>query len=252
MTISLRWLGHSTVVLDVGASRLITDPLLRQHAGVLRRTTPPPTADAYAGVDAVLLSHLHLDHADLPSLRRLRPAPVVSSPPVADWLAAQHIPGLAIGTDWVALGPGVEARLVPAAHHSRPLPHRPNDAHGFLVRSAEAVVWFAGDTAAYPEMVDLPRLAGGRIDVALLPIHGWGPRLSAGHLDAVGAADVCATIGARYVVPIHYGTLHPVGFNLAPRDWMQAPARRFAAALPWLAPATTLITLEPMGRPWRG
>ena len=61
----------------------------------------------------------------------------------------------------------------------------------------------------------LPDLAGGPIDLALLPIHGWGPRLSDGHMDPRAAAPACALAQVRAVLPIHYGTLHPVGFTLA-------------------------------------
>lgn len=247
--ISVRWLGHSSVVIDLDGRRVITDPLLRRHAGLLRRATAPPTPDSYAGVTAVLLSHLHLDHADLPSLRRLPGVPMLGSAPVAQWLRSHGLRGTPAMTDWTPL-PGsdrVQVKLVAAVHHSRPLPHRPNDAHGFLLRSDWGTVWFAGDTAEYSALTEL----AGSVDLALLPIHGWGPRLSGGHLDPEEAARVCATVGAHYVVPIHYGTLHPMGFHLGSLDWMREPADRFAAVLPHLSPKTTLIPLTPMGPPWQ-
>lgn len=252
MTISVRWLGHSTVVLDVDGVRLMTDPLLRRHAGLLRRATAPPTPDSYADTRAVLLSHLHLDHADLGSLRLVGAAPILASGPISAWLTAQGLMGQMVDDAWQAVAPGVDVRLVPAVHHSRPMPHRPNDAHGFLLRCSWGTVWFAGDTGLYPDMTRLPELADAPIDLALLPIHGWGPRLSPGHLDPLGAAEVCRLVHAAYVVPIHYGTLHPAGFQLAPRGWMRTPAERFAAALPWLSPGTTLIPLTPMGPAWTG
>lgn len=250
--IRVRWLGHSTVVIDLDGTRVLTDPLLRNHVGLLRRVTPAPRADDWAGIDAILLSHLHLDHADVASLRQLPATPVLVSPSIAQWLVDRGIPGTPIGSDWhpVPGPPGTRVRLVPAEHHARPLPGRPVDAHGFLLRSSSGTVWFAGDTAAYPMMQRLPDWAGGTIDVALLPIHGWGPRLSAGHLDAEGAADVCRLVRPRFVVPIHYGTLHPVGLNLRRLDWMHSPADLFAQSLPARAPETTLVQLAAMGPAW--
>ncbi|MEO3936545.1 MBL fold metallo-hydrolase [Dermatophilaceae bacterium Soc4.6] len=257
---SIRWLGHATVVLDLGSVRLLTDPLLRKHAGLLRRVAATPSPADWAGTDAVLLSHLHLDHADLPSLRMLGGTPVLASRSVAEWLQHRGIDGQVVTTDWQTvplLGAGptsgagpVEVRLVKAEHHSRPMLHRPDVAHGFLVRSPEAVIWFAGDTAAYAGLERLNELAGRPVDVALLPIHGWGPRLSGGHLDPAGAAEVCRRLAVPQVVPIHHGTLHPLGFHLASLDWVRRPLRTFRDELAERAPVTTLVELTPDGPPW--
>ena len=79
-------------------------------------------------------------------------------------------------------------RLVRADHHSPADAAPPNDAYGHLVRTPTARIWLAGDTSLYPEMADLPDLAGGPIDLAVVPVGGWGPRLSGGHLDPEQAA----------------------------------------------------------------
>lgn len=243
----IHWIGHATTVLDVGGVRLLTDPLLRRHAGLLRRVGPKPEPAQWAGVDAILLSHLHLDHADVGSLRMLPDVPVLTGPADAAWVERVGHPAVALAStgEWTTLHGGagtVEVRLVRADHHSRPMPHRPNDAHGFLVRSAWGeVVWFPGDTSAYPELDDLPHLAGGPIDVALLPIHGWGPRLSPGHMDPMAAAHVCDVVKPAAVVPIHHGTFHPVGLGLGSLDWMQRPLLEFRAALHQVKPPTDLL-----------
>lgn len=251
--IQVRWLGHSTVVVDLDGARVLTDPLLRNHVGLLRRVTPPPRPADWSGADAILLSHLHLDHADVASLRLLPTTPILASAAVASWLSRRGLMARAVSTAWqpVAGSPRAEVRLVPAEHHARPLPGRPINATGFLLRSPSGSVWFAGDTSAYPQMSQLPHWAGGRIDVALLPIHGWGPRLSAGHLDAAGAAEVCRVVRPRFVVPIHYGTLHPAGLNLRRMDWMHSAAEVFAQVLPSVAPDTTLVQLAATGPSWR-
>ena len=246
--IAVTWIGHATVVLDLGGVRVLTDPLLRRHVGALRRRGPAPDPALWAGTDAVLVSHLHHDHADLASLRLLGQVPVYAPGRDRVWLHGKGLVTRVVGSDWTAVagrGGAVQVRTARAEHHARPMPHRPNAACGFLIRSAEALVWFAGDTSVYEEMRELPELAGRPIDVALLPIHGWGPRLSDGHMDPTAAAHACALAQVRAVLPIHYGTLHPLGFHLAGLEWMHRPRAAFAAALREAAPTTRLVALDP-------
>ncbi len=247
MSVRVSWLGHSTVVLDLDGVRLLTDPLLRPHAGLLRRRGGAPAAESWSGADAILLSHLHYDHADLRSLRLLPDIPVITAPSNAEWLVRNGINGVGVELDtWVPVGgvPGVEVALTYAVHHSRPMPHRPNAANGHLVRSSSGIVWAAGDTALFAAMDQLAETAGGPIDVALVPVSGWGPRLSAGHLGPKDAAVACRRIGARVAIPVHWGTLHvPAGRHLPPR-WMDAAGPAFAAALEQEAPSCRPIVLE--------
>jgi L-ascorbate metabolism protein UlaG (beta-lactamase superfamily) len=244
--IGIAWLGHSTVVLDVDGVRLLTDPLLRRHNWPLRRRGERPQERLWERPDVVLLSHLHHDHAELSSLRLLPGVPVLTAPENAAWLRRRRIDAArGIGDDWVDVGGGVQVRLVHADHGHRPMPHRPGAANGHLVRGAGGTVWVSGDTSLYAEMADLPRLAGGRIDVAVVPVGGWGARLSGGHLDAEQAARCCALVGARTAVPVHWGTLHfPLAGNL-PRGWMDAPGKGFVDALHRLAPGCRLLALRP-------
>lgn len=266
--IRLTWIGHATVVIDLGGIRVLTDPLLRPHAWLLRRVGAAPSAAQWRGTDAVLLSHLHADHAELGSLRMLRGIPVLTSPRNAQWLRRRLGPTVepAVPGTWRRLTDdgepaghtatqsashgvedGVEVCLVRADHGHRPMPHRPNEANGFLVRSPSEAVYFAGDTSLYPEMADLPRIAGRRIDVALLPIAGWGPRLSGGHLGPAEAAEVCRLVGPRAVMPIHHGTLHPWGYQYLGLDWLRRPIGDFAREVNRVAPEVQLIDVPPGG-----
>lgn len=251
LELRVTWLGHATTLLEIGqgtrAVRLLTDPLLRSHAGPLRRRGARPDPATWAHVDAVLLSHLHHDHADLPSLRLLpRGTPVVTSNRSARWLSRRGLHGTAASTErWLPLDPDstVAVRLAVARHGSRPMPHRPNDAHGHLIRSGSCRIWVAGDTALFLQMAEIPKLLDGPVDLAVLPISGWGPRLSRGHLDPVQAAEACALVGARAALPVHWGTLHPPGLRDLPRGWMDEPLDRFTTALARLSPSTTAILL---------
>ncbi|GII99426.1 L-ascorbate metabolism protein UlaG (beta-lactamase superfamily) [Sediminihabitans luteus] len=257
-TLRVTWVGHSTVVIDVAGVRLVTDPLLRRHAGLLRRRGGAPSG-AWRGSDAVLLSHLHLDHAEVASLRMLPDAPVLAAPENVPWLERHGLRGVALAPDeWTSVGDAtgagrVEVRSVPAVHGDRPMPHRPNGTIGHLVRWSRgddrAVVWALGDTEAYPAMADVAALAGAPVDLALVPVSGWGPRLSGGHLGPAQAAQVCADAGVRAAVPVHWGTLHVPGGRWLPRGWMDVPGLAFGVALADRAPGCRPVVLAP-GQAW--
>jgi L-ascorbate metabolism protein UlaG (beta-lactamase superfamily) len=244
--IAVTWLGHSTVVIGLDGVRVLTDPLLRAHAGLLRRLGTTPDPAQWRRPDAVLVSHLHHDHAELRSLRMLGETPILSAPRNVAWMRRQNLTfATALGDDWMPLAREVEVRQVRADHHSRPMPHRPNDAHGHLVRGPSGRVWVAGDTGLHPEMAALPDLAGGPLDLALVPVWGWGPRLSPGHLTPDQAAIAVARTGARFAIPVHWGTLHPPFALRFARDWLDLPGRHFAEALARHAPDCEPVVLEP-------
>jgi L-ascorbate metabolism protein UlaG (beta-lactamase superfamily) len=248
MAIGVTWLGHSTVVLDLDGVRLVADPLLQRHAGVLRRRGGRPHRQAWAGSDAVLLSHLHHDHAEVRSLRLLDGVPVLTAPANAAWVDRKGLDGRALApTEWMDVGTderGVSVRLVPAVHGARPMPHRPNAANGHLVRGPSGVVWVAGDTELYPDLGLLASWAGAPIDLAVVPIAGWGPRLSPGHLGPTEAAVACGMAGARWAVPVHWNTLHLPTTQRWPGGWMTTPGPAFVAALAREAPTCRALVLE--------
>src|SRR4051812_18224638 len=117
----LTWVGHATVLLELGGARLITDPVLRGRLAHLRRHGPPPAADIASGLDAVLLSHLHRDHVDGPSLRRIdRGVPVLAprgSAGLLRRLGFGAVHELVAGERIDVAGASV--RAVPAVHDGR-------------------------------------------------------------------------------------------------------------------------------------
>jgi L-ascorbate metabolism protein UlaG (beta-lactamase superfamily) len=158
--------------------------------------------------------------------------------------------GLDEGT-WTDIGmdaPGVAVRLTPAVHHSRPMPIRPNEASGHLVRCrSEGVVWLAGDTSLYPELGTMAEPSPDAVDVAVVPIGGWGPKLSPGHMGPVEAATACREVGARWAVPVHWGTLYAPWLPDVPRGWMDRPGPLFEAALAETAPRCAFLHTRPGG-----
>ena len=116
--LALDFVGHSTVVIELDGIRLLTDPVTRARVGPLRRVEPVPPRDRLRGIDAVLISHLHWDHLDVPSLRDLgRDVPIFVPAGSGSWVRGVgfgHVRELAVG-DVAAVG-GVSVRAVPAVH----------------------------------------------------------------------------------------------------------------------------------------
>ena len=241
---ALRWLGHATVVLDLQGVRLITDPVLRQRVGMLRRHAAAIQPEQYAGPRAVLLSHLHADHLDLPSLRLLGRCRIIAPRGAGPMLRAagmQDVVELAAG-ERASLGP-VEVEAVAAEHDGRrlPLPGSPTaDALGYLVHGGTRV-YVAGDTALHEGMAGLR----GRVDVAVLPVGGWGLTLGPGHMDPVQAAEALALVRPRVALPVHWGTLRPLGLRRVRGDLFSLPGERFRQAAAALAPDVRVAVLSP-------
>ena len=236
----LTYVGHATVLIEQANARILTDPLLRGRVAHLIRRVPLPGLERLADLDAILISHAHADHLDIPSLRLLgHRGPVIGPHGLARSVVRG---GVGPVTELVPGGScsvgAMRIEAVPARHDGRRYPGgRPLAALGFLL-DGPSRIYFAGDTDLFDEMA----LLSGRVDVALLPIWGWGPRLPPGHLDPETAARAAALIQPAVMIPIHWGTMRSLG---APPYDLGAPARRFAAAVAQLAPATEVRVLAP-------
>lgn len=239
----LEWLGHATVLLQLGAARVLTDPVLRRRVAHLWRRAALPAAPRL--VDAVLLSHLHRDHTDLPTLRRLaRGTPVIGPRGTASVLRRGGVRNVreVVTGDAVDVIPGVTVHAVPASHDGKRQPlGTQGEAIGFVVDGPRRV-YFAGDTDVFAGM---RALAEPALDVALLPVWGWGTTLGAGHMDPGRAAQAAALLRPAVAVPIHWGTFLPVGARRGRHDLLADPPHRFASRAAELAPAVRVVVLQP-------
>jgi L-ascorbate metabolism protein UlaG (beta-lactamase superfamily) len=237
----LTYVGHATVLLEQGATRVLTDPVVRARIGHIRRIVPLPDPALLRSLSGVLISHAHHDHLDVPSLRALE----VDGPVVAPRGCGRTLRRAGL-RDVVELVPGERTEVgelvveaVEASHDARRYPRgREYPPLGFLLRGATSV-YFAGDTDLFGGMQDLE----GAVDVALLPVAGWGPRLPPGHLGPESAARAAAMIRPQIAVPIHWGTLRRMLGRAA--DDRHAPTRAFDAAVRSLAPGIDVRILEP-------
>ncbi|MEE1770878.1 MBL fold metallo-hydrolase [Streptomyces sp. JV185] len=249
MPVEVTWWGHATCTIEDSGVRVLTDPLfVRRFAHLRRRRGELPGPEA-AVADVVLVSHLHSDHLHLPSLSRLAPGSRLIVPLGAE----RAVPGLRVlrwvrGLRITEVAPGDEVRVgevrvraVPAMHDGRRLPVGPHrsPALGFVVEG-EARTYFAGDTGLFDAMAQ----AVGPVDVALLPVGGWGPYLGRSHLDAGRAAQALARLAPRSAVPVHYGTYWPIGLDGVRPHEFHSPGDEFVRKAALLAPEVAVHRLS--------
>jgi L-ascorbate metabolism protein UlaG (beta-lactamase superfamily) len=237
------YVGHATVLIELEGIRLLTDPVLRNRVAHLRRHGPAPARELRAGIDAVLISHLHHDHADLPSLRSLdRQTRLLAPPGAGEFLERAglvNVSELAAGE--CASVAGVRITAAPAVHRGRRTPFGPRaETVGFVIAGGERL-YFAGDTDLFAGMEQL----AGDLDLALLPVWGWGPNLGAGHLDPERGARAAALLAPRIAIPIHWGTLFPLGLARLWPGSLSSPPREFALRAAELAPQVEVRVLLP-------
>jgi L-ascorbate metabolism protein UlaG (beta-lactamase superfamily) len=231
---TVQYIGHATVLIELDGVRLLTDPLLRNQVAHLRRAV---RLEPVGEVDAVLLSHAHHDHLDLPSLRMVS-ARIVAPRGLADLLDGFDVLEVDEG-DEVEIG-AVTVRATHAEHEGGRPPRREGMALGFAVLGSRRI-FFAGDTDLFDGMDGLV----SDLDLALLPIWGWGATLGRGkHLDPERAAEAVRRLRPKVAVPIHWGTYRPL-HRSARASFLTKPAEAFARATALAAPEVSVRVLRP-------
>jgi len=255
--VKVTYIGHATLLIEIGTVRLLTDPNFdRKLGGFLPRVTPPGLAiDQLPRLDALLLTHAHADHLSFDSLDILpRDIPLYAPPVIAKWLRRrgyQHAEDLA---------PGGSVRIGRVDVHAALATHRGNrygfdrwrgDANMYLLDDGEETCFFAGDTALTPDTHHLVHgtLGPGRrqLDVALLPI-GYAPwwkrtGFRRGHLTHDDALTLFERLGGRVFVPYHWGTFHHItarAHDAINRLIERLEAHHLRAAVRILEPGETL------------
>jgi L-ascorbate metabolism protein UlaG (beta-lactamase superfamily) len=247
--VKITYIGHATLLIEIGGIRLVTDPNFDPKLGkVLPRVSAPGIPlDELPALDAILLTHAHADHLSFDSLDRLpRDIPLYAPPAVAAWLSRlgyRHAQPLAAGED-ARLG-DVTVHAAAATHkgHRYGYDRWRSAANMYLIDCVDESCFFAGDTAFVHDthhLVERVLWTGRRnLDLALLPI-GYAPwwklkSFREGHLTHEDALALFEKLNARIFVPYHWGTFRHVTvgahdaivrLRAALRDHPKAPAVR--------------------------
>jgi len=224
----LKWLGHATMQIEWGGLRLVTDPVNSKRVKLAPRLFTEPALSDDEPLDAVLLSHAHMDHLDNATLERLSPTrlflPAGSERFLTDAAKERH--EVVLVQLWVPIRLGaLEVIPVPAQHGGWRYPWQSGlFACGYILRHNEESLYIAGDTAAGAPFMEIrERYAPG---IAVMPIGAYSPEwfLRSRHLNPEEALTAADALGAEYVVPYHFGTFR---LSLEPAD---QPLSRFAAS----------------------
>jgi L-ascorbate metabolism protein UlaG (beta-lactamase superfamily) len=231
--------NHSTVLLQQRGYNILTDPIWSERTSPLswvgprRRRKPGVSLENLPPIDAVLISHNHYDHLDLPTLRWLAAranATFVVPARVARLLHAKNVVPV-LELDWgesLPL-PGFTIHSVPALHSSSRRIYDRNRTLwcGYVIECRERIVYFAGDTAYGGHFAQI-REEFGSPHLALLPIGAYEPRwfMSPIHMSPHEAIQAHEILGARTSIAIHHGT-----FQLAD-DGLDTPRKQLSACAP--------------------
>jgi L-ascorbate metabolism protein UlaG (beta-lactamase superfamily) len=244
--VAVTFVGHASVMLTTFRARVLIDPFLGEFFFGVRRREAPGLAKANAAeTSLVLISHAHRDHLHVPTLRRLPRRATVVVPPRC--LSLVRKLGFARA---IELAPGqshehadVEVTAVAARHDGRRglVDRAWRQASGYIVKCADATVYYAGDTAYFSGFEEIGRRL--HPDVALLPIAGFEPpALREDHMSPLDALQAFVDLGAKFLVPIAYGSF-PQGYESLdePLSWLTrvCEERGFADRLVVLRPGET-------------
>jgi N-acyl-phosphatidylethanolamine-hydrolysing phospholipase D len=237
------WVGHATVLLQLGGLNILTDPHFGERASPVafagpKRFVPPGIAlENLPHIDAVVISHNHYDHLDEKTVLRLSQQ-AGGSPRffvglgLKKWLNTREITNVA-EMDWWDKETlrGVEFTFTPVQHWSA---RSVNDRFetlwgGWHIRERRAdgfSAFFAGDTGYSPDFKNIARRLGS-VDLGLIPVGAYAPRwfMASQHVDPAQAVKIHQDLGAKTSLGIHWGT-----FELTDEP-LDEPPQQLAVAL---------------------
>lgn len=209
---SIKFIGHSTLLIDICGVKILTDPnLARFIFGMPRLKKLKTGADELNESDIVLISHAHRDHLNKSTLKKIsKKIPIAihgGSKKYLEKCEFEDIVGFEYWQTRVFFDKKIKITFVPAKH-KRTLPLSPKGkAGGFVIETSETNIYFAGDTA-FDQHIFSQIAEKFKIDILLMPIGTCYPRwlLKNIHTDPAEALRAMEIIGAKKMIPIHWGS----------------------------------------------
>ncbi len=233
--VAITWIGHSSFLIEIGGKRVLLDPVFAKFLIVLkRRRKPGLRLRDLPPIDLILITHAHMDHLNLPSLRGVlrlnrrhgRPAPTVVVPQgVADLVARLGFAEVRSMQHWEQFAmDGLSITMTPARHWGARMFNDTGRGYGgYVISAGPRSVYHSGDSAYFPGFAEIGRRL--RPEIALLPIGAYSPEsFRSVHTSPEDALQAFRDLGSRVLIPMHYGT-----FRLS-REPMDEPPRRLLAA----------------------
>lgn len=240
---STTYIGHSTMLIEMDGMRILTDPVFRNRVTILQRTWPTVPSTLYENIDAVLISHLHYDHLDFASLRLLEGSYSLIVPhgaaPIMKKNGIREFHEVSVNETFQINSIKISTTF--ADHNRSRLFFGPYaDPIGYMINGSSKI-YFPGDTRFFPEFSDLC----GDIDLALMPVWGWGPDRGSTHMSPLEAAQALNLLKPRMAVPIHWGTYIPWGLHWMNWNFHTMPPLVFEAHAKKIAPQVKVQILKP-------
>ena len=243
----ITFVGHATTLTEMSGVRILTDPLFRNNFRLLkRRSQLCTTSIGLDSIDAVVLSHMHFDHMDYPSLRMIpNHVPIIAPEGAGRYLKKK------VAHDIVEMREGDSVRVGDVDIHATPSVHE----SGFYwpmwfskkvlsyVFVGSRTVFFVGDTALFEDLADIGK--SFNIDTAMLPVWGFGPYIRGDHMSPAEAAEALSMLSARTAIPIHWGTVRPIGPIWEKMSFLEEPPRVFSREAARIVPMTDVRILSP-------
>lgn len=227
--IEITYIGHATVLIESGKTRIVTDPHFGKSTLFFPRVTPMPFAPSeLPDLSAVLLSHTHYDHLNVGSYKYISCSVPIIVPEGSERAIGQYVPNPVIEVSHYAeheLADGTKITAVPVLHHSSRLSHlRFTRSNAYLIKFSgqDETVFFCGDSGYGRHFTEIGNLSN--IGVALLPIGSYKPKwlFRGSHMTPAEAAQAFEDLKAGHMIPIHFGTFRlSLEAPGAPTDWLK-------------------------------
>jgi len=225
MALKITFIGHASVLVSFNNQNYLLDPVYNRGVVFFHRKTPPGISlEQLPPIHGIFVSHGHYDHFDRWTLKKFpRSTPLVMAKGLGIYMRNLGFTDVHELTTWQTVSIGdLRVTAAPAQHSGKqPFFHKRSVFIGFILEHKAGTIYFAGDTGYFPGFKEIKKRF--EIDVALLPIGAYRPKKNRKkHMNPPDALRAFQDLGAKWMIPIHWGTFH-LGWEPInePIDWLK-------------------------------